>query len=389
MKQPHLLILLLLLATGAGLFLYRGTPDSLAPDSSATQSGEKKTIASFLEKETGLTFKKTAETKTVSDLQLFEAVKDSLVRRYGPEGLKHRNRVFELLGLLPPGHRLERELRIAETAAKPGWFDSTTGIIYLHERFQGFSAAEQATFVYLNARALLQQHDPLPATPLSDDARNMREAIHGGIASILEGKFRASKSTDNALPSSPEMEREAALLSLPIYLHNLIQLPSMQGKDYVKKQLTAGKTIRSILDNAPTSTLALFSEQAPNEQPTPPEFTNLVLKGSLGAYTTQLIGERLSDYVTAELLAETWRGDWYFYSSDERGENLCWISQWDSPDAAKKLEALLQRHLIPSTEEDFALTNPLIKRADGSLVLIYYSDQKSLKEIILQFGQTN
>ena len=147
-----------------------------------------------------------------------------------------------------------------------------------------------------------------------------------------------------------ETEREANLLSLPLYLHNLIQLPLIQGRDYVLAETKNGASFADILQEPPTSTLTLLKapEFSIPPAPTLPPREGTLLEESLGAYVTQLLCERLSDYLVAESLGATWRGDRYQYFETTTGEHLFWISQWQTTEATQKMAALLRTETASS-----------------------------------------
>jgi hypothetical protein len=379
MKGPHLLLTLLLLAAGAGALLHfnRGLPDT--PPAAI----ESDTLASFLERESGLTFKAPPQTILLPGQELIALLDQSLTRRFGPEGLTHRSKAFALLSLLPPGQDLRGQWITATSAGQLGWFDDHTGIIYLPENFQSNTVAKHATLVRLTARALLHQHQPPPETPLSDDQAAAREAIHGGIAAVLEARFREHQEAGSPLPTQAEIEREAALLSLPLYLHNLVQLPVMQGKDFVEEQLAQEKTLAQILREAPQATSALLKTNAATAPaPALPAVPGLLLQESLGAYASQLLFERLSDYVLAEELGTAWEGDQYLYYQGTEGNNLYWISQWASAEEAAKAAALLRAESTPPAPGQKQIRFRRVILEGATLKFANCADQSTLDAVL-------
>jgi hypothetical protein len=346
MKGAHALPLLLACAVVAGTGIYYvRLHHSAAPPPAPSDAAE---IALFLETESGLPSAQLPAPRAIAPDELAALVTSRLEGRFGPDGLAHRSRAFSLLGLLPPDQDLAALLLTMHAAAARAWFDEHTGDLFTLGGFDLSRRDDQSTFVRLRARQLLHQRDPPPSTHPGDDAWLAREAVHAGIASGVEARFLAATGGRSDLPTSSETEREAILLSLPLYLHNLAQLGTMQGRDFVEDRRTAGpEPWGALLASPPGHTLALFGPAAPGPVPVLPATPPARFEESLGAYTTYLLLERLSDYLQAGAVAHLWRGDRYRLFANPAGEHLVWICTWATPEAASGAARLIENTLSP------------------------------------------
>lgn len=344
MKGPQLLILLLGLATAAGVLLVRRAGEPAAPTSAAAapDSGEGALLA-FVAAELDRESTALPEIQRVSPDELRERIATALDDQFGKDGLSLRARAYALLLLLPGDQDLRNQWSSALASGNRGHAAGPGHPLVLPDTFQAASPKDQGRLVRLIA---LSQLAPRPAE--SDDAHLAGWAIRGGVAAEIEARYLESVGGVLPLPSQDGMDHEALLLSLPLYTHNLVQLPLMQGRDAVRRRLAAGETLTAIVADPPQHTLALLDPEAgPGATPTLPRLPGVLLEESLGAYPAQLLCERLSDYVVAEELGPAWRGDRYSLFQDDGGEHLFWVSHWANPAKAEKFAALLQRQVTP------------------------------------------
>lgn len=349
MKGTQALPILLVGAFAAGGLLYLGKGRS--PSSGSGAPGAAAGGRALAERETGLTFRSEPTVIASPDDDLRPIIGAHLDQRFGADGLAHRSRAYDLLQLLPPGQNLRGLLIAAHSAGARAWFDDQSGSIHTIAAFDPSRPDDQATLVRLLTRQLLHRTSPPPATHPGDDAWITRQAIHGGIAAGVLARFIEANGGRTTLPTAEETEREAILLSLPVYLHNLVQVGSMQGRDYVEARRVEGPSPwQPVLNRPPARSLDLFADAVPSTPAPPmPELPGTaVFEESLGAYATMLLLERLSDYLLAEGVAPAWRGDRYRLFTTGNGDHLFWICRWANPEAAAAAADIIRNTLPPA-----------------------------------------
>ena len=290
MKGTQALPLLLVGALAAGGVLYVGKRQSAGPGSATPDPMEQ--LRAFTERETGLTFHSAPSIVPIPANELREVIGGSLDRRFGPDGLIHRSRAYELLQLVPPGQDLRELLIAAQGAGARAWFDEQSGTIHTIAAFDPSRPDDRATLVRLLTRQLCHRTNPPPATHPGDDAWITRQAIHGGIAAGVQARFNQDDGGRFALPTAEETEREAILLSLPVYLHNLVQIGGLQGRDYVEaRRIEGAAPWQQALNQAPARSLDLFTTAVPSTPgpPLPETPGTTVFQESLGAYSSMLL----------------------------------------------------------------------------------------------------
>ena len=348
MKGAHALPILLACAVAAGATLYYGRSRSETdpPPVAETTSAEQ-----FVQQETGLAFDELPGPFPVSQDDLTALVGAHLDQRFGPDGLTHRSRAFDLLQLLPPGENLRGLYLAMHTAGARAWFNNQDGAIYVVDSFDPARTDDHATLARMRTRQLLHQRFPPPEDHPGDDAWIAREAVHAGIAASVQARFVTRGSGRSSLPTSEETEREATLLGLPVFVHNLAQLGSYLGRDFAEAHRQDGpEPWKDLLASPQPPTLLLLANDHPaTAPPTLPDTPGTpVFEESLGAYPTQLLLERLTDYLQSEKVSPLWRGDRYRLFTTGTGDHLVWVCQWATPEAAGYAADLIRNTLSPT-----------------------------------------
>ena len=346
MKGLPTLAALLLCAAGGGALIYcLRSKNSPAPAPSPRPAA-----AAFVENAVGLRFASPPRTARVPAGALFDRIDAHLDRRFGPHGLDHRTRALELLGLLPPDRHLRDALLTAHTAGARGWFDPFDGTILLLDDFDPDHPPDRAVLHRLLTRNLLHQHAPPLAPALPDDAWRARLGLHRAIAAAVEDRLREAEPESFAVPDPAQTEREAVLLGLPVYVHNLAQFHHFQVPDFLETRLAANpEALPDLVRNPPATTLELLGGDpgvaaAPQLPPRP----EILLEESLGALGVRILLEWLADYDQAAALAPAWRGDLYRLSSNPHGRHLLWICRWTGPETARAAAAILNSRHAPA-----------------------------------------
>ncbi|NNC90289.1 MAG: hypothetical protein HKN82_17670 [Akkermansiaceae bacterium] len=372
MKGPQLLVVLLVLAAIAGAFLVlrKGRDRPPDPPSGAPEAAVHRFVLEQLGREPG----PMPSLTRVPPERLVELTTKTLAGHFGEDGLALRARAYALLHLLPESQDLATQWGTARASADRGCARESPTIA-LADDFDLFNPTEQGRLARLLTHSLLG-----PAAGNSDDAYLADWALRGGIAAEIEARFLAQRGGALPLPSNAEMEHEALLLSLPVYTHNLAQLPLMEGRDAVRRRLAAGEDFPEMLAAPPAHTLALLAPAAVLE-PTPalPALPGLLLGESLGAYAAALLGERLGDHLDGEALGPAWRADRYGIFQSDGGEHLLWISIWSGEEAAIRMAALLQGQVTP---DDPAGRHQRVRRDGTTVTFANCADEFTLDELL-------
>ena len=373
MKGPQLLALLLgLAAIAAVLLVWKTGPGKTGPGPVGENVEEE--IHLFVARQFGHEPGNLPSLERVSRDRLEEEVARSLEAQFGSAGLARRAQAYALLHLLPESQDLAFQWAAAQASANRG-IATASGTILLAQDFDMAHLGDRGRLARLMANQRLG-----PAGPAPDDRFLAEWAVRGGIAAEIEARYIAQSGGRMPLPTDAEMDHEALLLSLPVFTHNLMQLPLMEGRDAVRRRLTANEDFEEILAALPRQTLALLAPAAlPEPTPAPPERPGLVLAESLGAYSTRLLCERLSDQVEAAAIGPAWRADRYSFYQDDAGQHICWISLWADEETAARVARLLQGRVTP---DDPAGRHERVTHNGVTVIFANCADEITLDELL-------
>ncbi|NNM30676.1 MAG: hypothetical protein HKO57_14235, partial [Akkermansiaceae bacterium] len=205
--------------------------------------------------------------------------------------------------------------------------------------------------------------------------------VAGGLGASNEAAYRQSIPGEADIPTSAETEREASLMSLPIYLHGIAQFPVFEGKDFL--EIPGARA--TILAHPPASTDWFLREfesvealcrdlerraDAPPDAPPamPPDIPDPTLVESLGALGARLLFERHGDFAQASTLAARLEADIYVLFSTGTGDHLRWTARFAAPRDAEQARALLTAWL----EQDSPSSDPRSKQivVDGATLVL-------------------
>ena len=257
MKGPQLLITLLLLGAAAAIVLILRAPslESVAEH----PSGE---IYRFVCHELDRSPAQSPSIGSIPAATVANQIADVLAHRFGEDGLARRSRAYALLHLLPEGQDLQDQLARALASGNRGVAKGPGEPVLHASDLDLTNTADQARLARLMTQALLG-----PPPPGPDDAYLARWALLGGISAEIEARYLAKTPGASPFPSEHEVAHEVLLLNLPIYTHNLVQLPLMEGRDTVRRRLAAGESFAEILAAPPQHTLALLAPAAIPDAP--------------------------------------------------------------------------------------------------------------------------
>lgn len=389
MQGTRVLPVLLALAAATG-FLIHSRGGKTAPD-----DGPFADIRGFVERASGLRFKYgPAPVFLESDSALPARVEDYLDRRFGPSGLAHRTRALELLGALPAGQNLRGQFLAVEVVGARTWFDDLDGILYLVPGFNPAEDSDRAAMARGLCRLLFFQHHGA-ATPPGDDRWFAWRGVAGGLAASVEASYRRTRPELAGVPTSAETEREATLMSLPLYVHGVAQFPEFEGRDFLETPgardaiLTHPPARSDLFFRSFETTDSLLAElsssasgaRAPAAGMPSPDIPAPYLTESLGALGVRLLFERHGDFDQATALAANLESDTYTLFANGTGDHLLWMVRFTDPELAGQAHDLLRPWLneaAPPSDERFRK----ISLVDSSLLLFNCSDQSSLEELM-------
>jgi hypothetical protein len=365
-KGAPLLATLVGLASVAGVGLYLNKPDQPAA-TGPTKHGPL-APAAFVARNLELPPSEPSPFHSVTPDTLRDRIGANLDAHFGPGGLAHRTRAFELLTLLPSGQNLHGQLLAMQAIGTRGWFDDRTGQLLVLEDFAPLTRTDdRATAIRLHTRSALHRQGFTLPSGASDDEWITRRILHGALADALQLADQGDKTPP--VPTSEETEREAILMSLPVFILNLAQSPEFLGLPYLQQRREVHPTAwLDLLRIAPKRSHEFYGITPDPLSPLPTTGSTL-LEESFGAFTTQLLLERHSDYERAEELTPHWRGDHYRLFSNGRGDHVVWHCQWDTPEAAENAVDILRNALtgdglIPGTSDRHVLIDsqgPLLR----------------------------
>lgn len=367
MKGAPLLVTLLAAALVAGTSLYHRKHQAKPP---AEPSGTPDSPAAFVAGQLGIAPRDPSPLQTTSPDTLRDRIGTNLDARFGPGGLAHRTRAYELLTLLPSGQNLHGQLVAMQAAGTRAWFDDLQGEILVVEGFDPITRPDdRATLIRLRTQELLFREGFTLPSDASDDEWIAHRTLHQALGDALQ--LADQLDAPPSLPTSEETEREAILLSFPHYIHNLALGRELIGIPFLKQRREATPTPWiELLRSAPGHTHGLL-HTSPDPLPDLPRTGSTLLEESLGAWSTQLLLERHSDYERAEALTPHWRGDHYRLFSNGRGDHLVWNCLWENPESANRAADILRNALsldgsVPGTNErQFQVTTR------GNLLLVF------------------
>ncbi len=300
----------------------------------------------YIEEAIGLRFKTPAVIQAVSQDFLIAEVEANLDGQFGPGGLARRTRAFELIGLLPTARSLRREMLALETGGVRGWFDDRTGNIFVPEDFDPDDLHDRVELHDLLTRLLLHQHAPPSIGRLPDDEWIARRGLFAAIAESVKARTRSENRETFDLPTTLQTERSALILGLPLYLLHLAELPLEQGLARVfleARVQTGARVLGDLVQEPPRTTFELFGgDSSVLATPRLPPLSQVQLEESVGALMVQVLLEWLDSYEQARALALLWRGDHYRLYADESGDNVIWICNWATPQAAQRAGEILE-----------------------------------------------
>ncbi len=382
MKGAGTLLLLVSLAVAAGLVLYLKRDRNPAAEEPAAEGPA---AERYVEKAIGLPFKVPPSIETVSQNLLLKEVEENLRAQFGPGGLARRARALELLGFEDTASRnLSDEMIAMEAGGVRGWFDEDSGRLLVPADFDKDNVFDGVVLHGLLTRLLLHQHAPTTIGRLPDDEWIARRSLHQAVSESLEASLRREHREAFALPTPIQTEREAVILALPTYLHQVAQLPLENGAARVfleARVRTGARALGDLVREPPRTTFELLGGD-PGLIPPPPRLPTpegVLLDESLGAFGVQALLEWLESYEQAQALALLWRGDRYRLFANPGGDHLLWVCRWETPQAATRAAEILSG--VPPSDDEVEPRAVAVTIQGRLTVMANCSDPATLEEL--------
>ncbi|MFT6240313.1 MAG: hypothetical protein ACI9NQ_001938 [Paracoccaceae bacterium] len=307
-------------------------------------------LVAWIEKDYNMVFLKAPDVRLASPATMRNAAETNLRFVHGDNGLEEENLAWELIGLLPPNHRLLGQMIMINSSVK-GIFDLTKEQILISENFDPVSVPDRSVLARLLAQQLSFQNHPQKKW-LNRDEWQAWQALHVGSSGALSARFlRRNSAADEAEYQDPEPLREQLLNDLPPAIQGFSNFPYMDGADYsrffyidsreawAKMFLNPAKTTAEILH--PNRDPIVLREITFAESPDP-----LKSSDQLGELGLRLWLEPFAGVLEAGPLAEEWRGDRYEVRERDQKLSLTWHVEMATEKAARSLIAEIERTLL-------------------------------------------
>jgi hypothetical protein len=308
-----------------------------------------------VEQATGLTFKETPVLQTRSKDEVREFLLRQLTSERAATTLAGQERVYKLLGLIPPTTDLNALLRRLLEEQIVGYYDPATKVLYVVDDVR--SDLVEVTITHELVHALQDQYVNIDSIQKATDDADRQLAAQA----ILEGQavyaqLRASMG-ENALRLGGWQRARTAMRdaqegmpvfsNAPMVVRESLLFPYTGGADFMHR---FGERRRSdnVLDDMPVSSRQLLSDGAyfgtgdtpagPAERLYPwkvtlpaPSRGRVVYNNVFGEFETRLI---LFEYIPNELqagrAAQGVNGDRFALIELPEGDALVWASAWDN-----------------------------------------------------------
>jgi hypothetical protein len=309
-----------------------------------------------VEEATGLTFKQTPVLETRTKDEVREFLLKQLTSERAASQLAGQERVYKLLGLIPPTTDLNGLLRRLLEEQIVGYYDPATKVLYVVEG--GTPELVEVTITHELVHALQDQYVNIDSIQSATGDADRQVAAQ----SILEGQavyaqLRASLGETGMRMGGWDRARAAMragqegmpiFSNAPMVVRESLLFPYTGGADFVHRFTTRRPTDTVLLD-MPISTRQLLSDAAyfgrgdtviaASERRVPRQVTlpapargKVVFSNVFGEFETRLIMyEFIPNELQAGRAAQGVDGDRFALIELPEGDALVWASVWDNP----------------------------------------------------------
>ncbi|MGC6467532.1 MAG: hypothetical protein ACON38_09555 [Akkermansiaceae bacterium] len=326
-------------------------------------------LIAWVEQDFGMVFLKPPKVRLATPDDLRNAAERNLRLIHGDNGLDLENRAWELVGLLPEGHRLLAQWMMLESSGVRGIFDLEKEEVLLAETYDPDSIPDSGVLARLLARQLAYQNHPR-TTWGNRDQWQAWQATHIGAAASLQSRYLRRQSASNEAEfKDPETEREELLMTLSPALQGFANFPFVEGNDYARSfYIKSREAWGAMFRNPPTNTASIIYPEKPVE--TEDKITleppgNVIGENNLGMLGLRLWLEPFLGTEVASELADTWKNDLYQLSGDPERPALTWVIELTDQAAVQKLIEEVRQSMM----DHLAETQPgraIELKSDGS-----------------------
>jgi hypothetical protein len=314
-------------------------------------------IISWVEKDYDMVFLKNPNVRLASPTKIRDAAHANLRLIYGEVDLENEGLAWELLGLLPPNHRLFTQLLFVNSTGVKGICDLSEQRILLSENFDAMSVPDRSVLVRLLGQLLAYQNYPKKEWGSRDEWQAW-EAVHTGSAAAQQSRFlRRNTDTNEASWDDPEPAREQLLNDLEPALQGFCNFPFIEGADFSRYFFIDSRAAwAGMFQNPPSSTAAVLHPNQKEREAIDISFPNsgseIIHENTIGELGLRLWLEPFAGMNESGLLAEQWRGDRYqLRSRSDKQFTLTWKIALVDEKSAKSLKAEVERSMIPHFQE--------------------------------------
>lgn len=352
------------------LFTLFPAPARAKPDADCRIADTAIEISKSLRK---LSMKQEVPCKLQSRPQVEKYLRDTLTEKIPPGRIADEGKVYEILGLVPPGYDYLNSLIKLYTEQLGGYYDPETHSYVMADWLP--EAMQMSIAVHELTHALQDQHfhleDFIDETNDPSDKLMARSALVEGDATLVMFEFTRQASgqpplMDEKSVSAVMMQNiagammSASLSNAPPALQAMLIFPYVSGLRFVHA-IAKERGVRGIDDafrSPPASSEEILHPELylrkkksftiPALPPPPTDAPQVSGKApfedTLGEFA---ISALLGTYIPApdsSRAASGWGGDklGYFPPADGRGAVLLWRTAWDTPKDAKEFFSLLR-----------------------------------------------
>ncbi|HLH39226.1 MAG TPA: hypothetical protein VKX39_08775 [Bryobacteraceae bacterium] len=334
-------------------------------------------VAGELSKITGWSVKRRVPSEMLSKEKFRKYVDSRMKENASQQEIHAEETVLKMFGFVPQDFDLAKETvdLVSEQAA--AYYDYSKKRLFILDSTQQ-GAEQRVALVHELAHALADQHHPLgkflkKGSP-DDDAAMARQAVMEGQATWLTWAYMSEHNGGKA-EVAPELIAELTrsagadgadypvFSNAPLYMKESLVFPYNEGlkfQDAIYRKLgRAG--FDQVFRRAPSSTQQILHPRAYLEDekpldPDPPEIRDFIgkteagrfrvlMEGSMGEFDHSVLLRQYIDGEQGARAASHWRGGSFrlYEHKREKFPVLTYVSEWDSPESARRFFDLYQR----------------------------------------------
>jgi hypothetical protein len=312
---------------------------------------------------TGLSEKHAVPYGWMDKKQLRRFIAKRIKRTLRPEEIRSDELALKMFGLVPQDFDLRKSTIDLLTEQAAAFYDYDNKKLYLLR--DSSSTMETTALAHELAHALADQHFDLgkfiDETPSNDDENLAHTAVVEGQASWLMIAYDLKQAGKDPVPTPDMLESVAdssdtsmtdypVLKSSPLYIQQSLLFPYSEGTLFFAAvyDKMGKKSFGAVFENPPVDTAQIihperyFAHEKPTTPPLPSltaeESTLQITQGSVGEFDHEMMLRQYDGEKLAASLSPHLRGGRFEITAvgADRKPVLIYVSEWDSPDEAKR-----------------------------------------------------